>query len=254
MDKYSFTIITVVKNDQKNIEKTIKSVIINKNKHVEYIVVDGKSKDKTLSILRKYKKHINKLISQKDSGIYDAMNKGIKNSKNDIIVFCNSGDFFYKGAIKKIEKIFNKNDLDYVFGTVLRNYTEKKILKYKLEPKRIFLNFDFATAHSTGFFLKREAYNKLGLYKLKFKCSADYDLYFRMIRKGFKGAVTSKKDKIGNVASGGFSSKISFFEHLIEETKIRLENKQSIIMILLIFFYSLFRRFMKIFFKFFLKI
>ena len=162
MDKYSFTIITVVKNDQKNIEKTIKSVIINKNKHVEYIVVDGKSKDKTLSILRKYKKHINKLISQKDSGIYDAMNKGIKNSKNDIIVFCNSGDFFYKGAIKKIEKIFNKNDLDYVFGTVLRNYTEKKILKYKLEPKRIFLNFDFATAHSTGFFLKREAYNKLG--------------------------------------------------------------------------------------------
>ena len=159
------------------------SVISQSFDNIEHIIVDGGSTDGTLSLLNSRRSNLSTIISEPDNGIYDAMNKGIKNSKNDIIVFCNSGDFFYKGAIKKIEKIFNKNDLDYVFGTVLRNYTEKKILKYKLEPKRIFLNFDFATAHSTGFFLKREVYNKLGLYKLKFKCSADYDLYFRMIRK-----------------------------------------------------------------------
>ena len=153
---HTLTVITVVKNDQNNIEKTIKSVILNKSNKIEYIIVDGKSKDKTLSVIKKYKKKIDKIISEKDKGIYDAMNKGIKRSKNEIIVFCNSGDFFYKGSLKKILNIFNKKKVDYVFGTVLRNYTKNKIIKSKLNPDRIYYNFDFATAHSTGFFLKKK--------------------------------------------------------------------------------------------------
>ena len=94
--KHSLTVITVVKNDQKNIEKTIKSVLANKRVNIEYVIIDGKSEDNTLNIINKYKKQITKIISQRDRGIYDAMNKGIKVSKNDIIVFCNSGDFFTK--------------------------------------------------------------------------------------------------------------------------------------------------------------
>ena len=245
MKNYSFSVITVVKNDQKNIEKTIKSVIMNKTKNVEYIIIDGKSNDKTLVKIKKFKKYIDKLVSQKDKGIYDAMNKGIKNSRNDIIVFCNSGDFFYKKSIRKIENIFKKNDVDYVFGTVVRNYTKQRIIKSKLNPQKIFFNFDFATAHSTGFFLKRKVYDKIGVYDTRFKCSADYDLYFRMIKKNYKGIVTTKKNFIGNVASGGFSSQISFLDHQIEEAKIRLKNKQNIIMISVIFLYSILRRLIK---------
>jgi len=240
------TVITVVKNDQKNIEKTIKSVISNnKGFKLEYIVIDGKSQDKTLSIIKKYKNKISKIISEKDNGIYDAMNKGIDISKNDIIVFCNSGDFFYKSSLRKVIQIFNSKNVDYVFGTVVRNYTKKKIIKFSLNPKRIFYNFDFATAHSTGFFLKREVYKKIGVYDLKFKCSSDFDLYFRMIKKGYIGSVTKKKDLIGNVASGGFSSKISFFEHLIEETKIRLKNKQNLLFIIIIFMNAIFKKLLK---------
>tara|TARA_B100001057_G_scaffold450872_1_gene493337 strand:+ start:403 stop:1158 length:756 start_codon:yes stop_codon:yes gene_type:complete len=242
----SLTVITVVKNDQKNIEKTIKSVISNnKGFKLEYIVIDGKSQDKTLSIIKKYKNKISKIISEKDNGIYDAMNKGIDISKNDIIVFCNSGDFFYKSSLRKVIQIFNSKNVDYVFGTVVRNYTKKKIIKFSLNPKRIFYNFDFATAHSTGFFLKREVYKKIGVYDLKFKCSSDFDLYFRMIKKGYIGSVTKKKDLIGNVASGGFSSKISFFEHLIEETKIRLKNKQNLLFIIIIFMNAIFKKLLK---------
>ncbi len=243
---HSLTVITVVKNDQKNIEKTIKSVISNgKGFKFEYIIIDGKSKDKTLSIIKRYKKKISKIISEKDNGIYDAMNKGINKSNNDIIVFCNSGDFFYKNSLRKIIKIFNSKNVDYVFGTVLRNYTKKKILKYSLKPERIYYNFDFATAHSTGFFLKRYVYKKIGLYDLRFKCSSDFDLYFRMIKKGYVGSVTRKKELIGNVASGGFSSKISFFEHLIEETKIRIKNKQNLFFISFIFVNAIFKNFLK---------
>ena len=94
MNNYSLTVITVVKNDENNIEKTIKSIISNNSVKLEYIIVDGKSTDQTLSIIDKHRSKIDKIISENDHGIYDAMNKGIENSKNDIIVFCNSGDFF----------------------------------------------------------------------------------------------------------------------------------------------------------------
>ena len=248
---HSLSVITVVKNDQKNIEKTIKSVIANKKSlNLEYIIIDGKSDDKTLSIIKKYKKKIDKIISEKDKGIYDAMNKGINLSNNDIIVFCNSGDFFYKNSLKKIINIFNRKDYDFIFGTVVRNYTKSKIIKSKYDPSRIYYNFDFATAHSTGFFLKKKIYNKIGKYNLKFKCSADYDLYFRLIRNGYKGSVSKKNDLIGNIASGGFSSKIGFVEHLFEETKIRIHNRQNLIFVILIFLNSLLKFFFKSFFKF----
>jgi len=245
MNKFKLTIITVVKNDEKNIEKTIKSVINQKDVKFEYIIIDGGSTDNTIKILSKYKKSIKKIISKKDKGIYDAMNKGIKFANNDIVVFCNSGDFFYKNSLKKVIKIFNNKDVDFVFGTVVRNYTKGTIVKYGFNSKRIFFNFDFATAHSTGFFLKKKIYKKIGLYNLKFRCSADYDLYLRLIKKNYKGSSTNKVDLIGNVASGGFSSKISFFSHLIEETKIRLNNNQNLFIIILVFFNSLVKNLFK---------
>ena len=138
-------------------------------------------------------------------------------------------------------KIFDKKKVDYVFGTVMRNYTKSKILKYKLDPQRIYYNFDFATAHSTGFFLKRDIYKKVGLYNLNFKCSSDYDLYFRVIKNDFIGTVTKKNDLIGNVARGGFSSKVSFLDHLIEETRIRIHNKQNFLIVIILFLNSLFK-------------
>jgi glycosyltransferase involved in cell wall biosynthesis len=248
MNFLTLSIITVVKNDEKNIEKTIKSVLNQKNIKLEYIVIDGNSSDKTLAIINNYKKNINKIISENDNGIYDAMNKGIINSTGDIIAFCNSGDFFYDNSLSKVTNLFNNKDLDYVFGSVLRNYMGgNQILKYNLNPNRIFYNFDFATAHSTGFFLRRDVYKKIGYYNTKFECSADYDLYFRLIKKKYKGTVTGKKDIIGNVARGGKSSKVSFFNHILEEAKIRLHNKQNSFVVLLIFINSIIKNPLKSF-------
>ena len=111
MQTFLLSVITVVKNDEKNIENTIKSIISQKNIDLEYIVIDGFSTDNTLSIVKKYSKFISKIISEKDLGIYDAMNKGINIVNGDIVVFCNSGDFFYENSLEKVIKIFKKNTL-----------------------------------------------------------------------------------------------------------------------------------------------
>ena len=173
------------------------------------------------------------------------MNRGVKLAKGNVIVFCNSGDFFYKNSLKKVMKLFELYKYDFVFATVLRNYKKGKILKYGYDFKRLNYNFDFATSHSTGFFLKKNIYKRIGLYDLNFKCSADYDMYLRLYRGNFSGGSTKKNDLIGNVASGGYSSKIGFLDHLVEESKIRLKNNQNILFVFIIFLNALLKRIFK---------
>ena len=243
-----FSVITVVKNDKFKISNTIKSVLNQTYKNFEYIVVDGKSTDGTLKVLSKYKKKNNSLISKSDNGIYYAMNKGIKISKGEIIVFINSGDLFKKNALKLIRNLFEKNkSLDFVFGTVKRHYTKSTILKYGFNKNRLKYNFDFATAHSTGFFVKRKEIIKAGLFNTKYKCSADYDLYYKLlIKQNLKGTFTKKKDLVGEVMSGGFSSKLSFLDHLIEEVRIRYANQQNLLIIFIIMLNAITKHLLKV--------
>ena len=110
MFQFKFSIITVVKNDEINLEKTIKSIIKQRELNdVEYIVIDGKSNDRTIEIINKYKKHINKFVSEPDKGIYDAMNKGINLSTGDIIGICNSGDTLLPNGLSYISNQFKQN-------------------------------------------------------------------------------------------------------------------------------------------------
>ena len=241
------SIITVVKNDELHLEKTIKSIISQKTKNIEYIVVDGGSKDGTKKIINKYKKKIDKVISEKDKGIYDAMNKGILNCSGNIIGFCNSGDIIYPNGLEKILNNFKKRKIDVLFATVKRNYIGKTIIKYGFNENRIFYNFDFATTHSTGFYVKKKIHDEIGLYDIKFKISSDYDFYMRLIKANkFKLGSTNKNGIIGEMKSGGHSSKFSFIRHLNEETSIRLKNKQNLIIIILIYINSIIKNFKKI--------
>ena len=237
LKKPYFSIVTVVKNDETNIQKTIKSIISQDYKNFEYILIDGKSTDKTLEKINKYKNKIHLILSEKDKGIYFAMNKGIKLAKGKILVFVNSGDFLKPNALRLVRESFENNkNFDYLFGTVLRHYTNTSILKYGVNPKRLIYNFDFATTHSAGFFLKKNVYKKYGLLNTMFKHSADYDLYYRLIiNKKIIGGSTNKKNIIGVVSKGGYSSTVPFINHLLEECHIRIHNKQNLFFVLLIF-------------------
>ena len=108
-------------------------------------------------------------------------------------------------------------------------------------------SFNFYPSHSGGFFVKKEVHEKIGLYNLKYPCSSDYDFFWRLIKKfNYKGNSTRKDEIISIFKSGGFSSKYSFFEHIIEETLIRINNGQNKIFVLIIFFLRCLRHFKKI--------
>lgn len=233
--KKLLSIITVVKNDASNIEQTIKSILSQKYSNIEYILIDGKSEDGTDKIVKKFKKKIDKIIIAKDKGIYDAMNKGIKISTGKYVGFCNSGDILRKNSIKTIIKYLIK-DTDVLFATVKRNYLGGFIIKSGFNLKRLNYNFDFATAHSTGFYVKKKFHKSIGFYDTNFRCSADYDFYYRLFKnKEIRVLSTNKNKIIGEVKSGGYSSKLSRLDHLNEETRIRIKNSQNFLMISVIY-------------------
>ena len=123
------SVITVCRNSEKTLENTILSILSQTNKNFEYIIVDGNSHDNTKKIIEKYRKYIKFYISEKDNGIYDAINKGIKNSTGEIVSVLNSDDAYYdRNVLSNVYDNFKKfNDLEMLIGdTVIQNQHTKK--------------------------------------------------------------------------------------------------------------------------------
>lgn len=181
------SVITVCYNSEATIEDTIKSVVSQDYDNVEYILVDGVSKDNTLEIINKYKDKISKIVSEKDNGIYDAINKGISIATGDLISVLNSDDFFANNrVISKVVKKINETNADASYGDLL--YVDR------LNPsiiKRTWISGNYKKGmfykgwmppHPT-FFIKKWCYQKFGVFNLTLKSSADYELMLRMIHK-----------------------------------------------------------------------
>lgn len=202
------SIITVVLNNKKFFKQSINSVLYQSYKNYEHIIIDGKSTDGTLDILKRNDSKIDYWISEKDRGIYHAMNKGIKLCRGSIIAILNSDDIFYKRTLKIAVDYFNQyKNIDFLFGSVM-----KYKLLYGYKPWKIHWSFGFYSTHSIGFFIRKKAQKKVGYYNTKYKYSADYDFFYRMIVKyKLKGMATKKNEIFGKFRRGGISSKISFY-------------------------------------------
>jgi glycosyltransferase involved in cell wall biosynthesis len=240
-----FTIITVVLNGDKYLRETIESIKNQKFNNFEYIVIDGRSTDKSLKIINEYKNFIDYWVSEKDKGLYDAFNKGIKLSRGDYIGIVNSDDIYKPNALKIINKYIKKNPtIDFIFGSVKKHWG----ILHGYKPNKITYSWGFYSSHSTGFFIKKEAANKVGLYNIKYKYHADYDYFYRMIvKKKLKGIATKKNEIVGIFRRGGLSSTINFRKLFKEEIKIRYDNGQSIFLLFFIILYKTLRNFKKFF-------
>jgi glycosyltransferase involved in cell wall biosynthesis len=181
------SIITVTYNSASTLEETILSVINQNYKECEYIIIDGGSTDETLQIIEKYKGKVSHFISEKDKGLYDAINKGINKATGDIVGILHSDDFYTDNTvIEKYLETFKKNNCDAVYADLFyvdKNNTHKIIRNWKSGnySEGAFLN-GWMPPHPT-FFVKREMYQQFGKFNLQFKTAADYELMLRFIHK-----------------------------------------------------------------------
>ena len=180
------SIITVSHNSSNTILDTIKSVNLQSYKNIEHVFIDGLSSDNTLELIKLNSKRINIIISEEDSGIYDAINKGVLNATGDFIGLLHSDDILSSSEIISdlIEKIQNEN-LDGVYGDL--QYVDKKnsnkIIRFwkSCAFKPNLLMKGWMPAHPT-LILKKEVYQKHGVFNKSFKISADYDFMLRIFK------------------------------------------------------------------------
>lgn len=204
------SIITVSYNSAKTIRDTIESVLKQSYTDIEYIIVDGNSKDETIDIVTSYGDKVTKVLSEPDKGIYDAMNKGIALATGDIIGILNSDDFYEtNNAIEDVVAHFKVNiETQVVFGDVVfvepsnlnkvvRYYSSKKFKAAKLR-------FGWMPPHPATF-VKKSVYDQYGLYKLGYKIAADYEMFVRLLMVA-KVKFTRIDKVIVRMRSGGAST------------------------------------------------
>jgi len=180
------SIITVCFNSKKTIRDTIESVLSQDYHEIEHIIIDGLSTDETMHIVSEYQNKITKIISEPDQGIYDAMNKGVKLATGDVIGILNSDDFFEDSkVISNVVSHFNSEpEVSLVFGDVVfvDPLNTQKITRFygsnKFRPWK--LRFGWMPPHPATF-IKKSAYEKIGLYSLQYKISSDYEFFIRML-------------------------------------------------------------------------
>lgn len=197
------SIITVCLNSEKTIEKTIQSVVGQKDADYEYIVIDGNSTDRTLEIVRNYEKYIAVVVSEPDQGVYDAMNKGIGLATGDVIGIINGDDWYEPGIFKTIGCYFEHSDAEVIYGN-LNLISETGEIEELIPGDIEKIRYEMATPHPTVF-VKREIYKKYGSFQLKYRLAADYELMLRLYTEGVRFGYMDRV--IANFRQGGMSEK-----------------------------------------------
>ena len=207
------SIITATFNSGATIEDTIKSVLRQTYKDIEYWIIDGCSEDNTLEIVRYYEPMFNgrmHVISEPDKGIYDAMNKGIGMATGDVIGILNSDDYYTADdALSTIANYFSRNDADAIYGDIhfVNDDNPEKCVRYYSSAlfRPCLLRFGFMPAHPS-FYVRSDVYRKYGTFSLDYKIASDYDIMVRLLHKNRIKAQYIKKDFV-TMRTGGISTK-----------------------------------------------
>lgn len=221
------SLITITYNSGNTLSTTLESVLSQTNKNVEYIIVDGASKDNTVALIKEYEPRFEgrlKWISEMDKGLYDAMNKGIRMATGDVIGILNSDDFFTTHTILQqvVDAFDTYKEIDALYGDVHfvnPDNLEKCVRYYSSKVfKRSLMKIGLMPAHPS-FYLKKERFEQFGYYKTDYKIAADFEFLLRVI---YKGRILTKYMSIdmvtmrtGGASTSGFESRKRIMtEHL----------------------------------------
>lgn len=233
------SIITVVYNGVETIEQTILSVLNQTYKNIEYIIIDGQSTDGTQQIIEKYRQSIAYYVSEKDDGLYDAMNKGIEQATGEVIGILNSDDWYENNAVEKIIEYFAKHDVGLVYGRLMLVYPDgSQRLERSLPLETLW--YRVAIPHPTVF-AKKSLYENFGNFNLEYRIAADYELLLRLycehVKFGFvdsvlthfrMGGISEKQVEQSYEESWKVSRKyIETYSKRREEMLNRLENAKK---------------------------
>lgn len=182
------SVITVCRNAEATIEQTIQGIISQMYPHVEYIVIDGASSDRTLDIIQRYRDHITHIVSEPDEGIYQAMNKGIRMATGDWLYFANADDYLFgPEVIADVVTFIEKHpDCDFVYGDHETRFPWGKRSTYSPSPPEqaleqlIFLGNCFIQPAS---FFKADLFERLGLFNERYRIAADYEWFCQMLAR-----------------------------------------------------------------------
>ena len=218
------SLITVTFNSGMTLRDTIQSVLSQSFPDIEYILVDGLSQDRTIKIVKEYEPLFQnrlKWVSEKDSGLYDAMNKGIKMASGDIIGILNSDDFYTdEDVLQTVADNFLNHSVDAIYGDIhfvhegnlgkcVRYYSSKMFSPF-------WLRFGFMPAHPS-FYCKKDVYDKAGLYRLDYKIGSDYEMMVRLFKKHKIVAKYIAKDFVTMRTGGASNSNVRSRLTLIKE-------------------------------------
>ncbi|MDI1235323.1 MAG: glycosyltransferase family 2 protein [bacterium] len=216
MNNPKVSIITICFNAEKTIGQTIESVLNQQYNNIEYIIIDGASKDNTLSVIEPFRLRISKVISEPDKGLYDAFNKGLRLATGDIIGILNSDDFYPNSmVIQKVVNIFNNNAGAEAVSTSVQIFKNNQFIQpfrtYKAKNFKLWqFRFGMQPPHP-GFFITKEALSKVGYYNDQYRISGDFDWLLRAILlnkvKTIYDNFITVYMRDGGLSASGFSSK-----------------------------------------------
>ena len=223
------SIITVSFNSAKTIKDTINSVLSQSHDNIEYIIVDGKSTDGTLDIVQSYGNKISKFVTEPDEGIYDAMNKGIALATGEVIGILNSDDFYINEyVIETVVKEFEAEDVDSIYADLVYVKADNldKVVRYYdssyFSPNKF--AYGLMPAHPT-FFVKKWVYEQYGVYDMKYKVAADFDIVLRFLLVHGISYRYLKQPLVKMRFGGASTSLSSFWVNTTEQLKSCRNNR-----------------------------
>lgn len=247
MFKPKLSVITIVYNNVRDIERTVLSVLNQTYPNIEYLIIDGASNDGTLEILKKYEDRLSKMISEKDKGIYDAMNKGLALAKGDYVLFMNSGDEIY--APDTVEKIFSlAPDADIYYGETEmfdEDWNSLGTRRHRVPDQFTWKDFKYGMSIShQAIYIKRSLAES---YDLHYRLSSDIDWILKAAKKA--GKIVNARMFVAKYLVGGMSKK-RHRQSLIERFHIFSKHyglipnlfNHIIIAFRLVFYYLIHRR------------
>tara|TARA_B110000211_G_C14093199_1_gene560723 strand:- start:8209 stop:8958 length:750 start_codon:yes stop_codon:yes gene_type:complete len=216
MERKKLSIVTICFNAEQTIRNTIENVLKYKTKDVEYIIIDGYSNDSTIKIINEYKHSIDKIISEKDSGLYDAMNKGVINSSGEYVAFLNADDWYEKEFINNCILAIKTNTGDIYYGDVIVPKAKANKLYISQQPSLTKLYFKGMSIFHPSMCVKRKLLLKHP-FDTTFNIISDYGLIVELCQKKYTFVKVNKM--ITYFSEGGVSS--SFKKRISEGIRIR---------------------------------